>query len=273
MQQQAPAMQQSTEVKVPDSSAPVVSVQPVDPHPRFTQLVKQHELKPETAKQLYTVLTSCEIVLLCDDSGSMQSTIVEPISQKSTTRWMELKRLAAVVIEYVTAVVPEGLDLYFLNRGIVKGVKSVSGLQDVFSEPPTGGTPLNGCLQKIYADKAYVSGDRQLLIVVVTDGVPSDGTKEQLHQTIRAKSGNTHISFAECTDRPEDMEWLDEIDKSIPKFDNTDDYREELDKVRRLKGATFKFDFNDYVIKILLATFVKSYFNIDQANSGCCVML
>jgi hypothetical protein len=100
---------------------------------------------------------------------------------------------------------------------------------------------------------------------------------------------------------------LDELDKNIPNFDNTDDCmssplslslislslclsvcvylhvcsrhvavctdREELDKVRRLKGATFKFDFNDYVIKILLATFIKSYFNLDQANSGCCVIV
>jgi hypothetical protein len=216
----------------------------------------------------------CEVVVLCDDSGSMQSTIIEPISQKSTTRWMELKRLAAVIIEYVTAVTPDGLDLYFLNRGVVKGVKSAAGLQDIFSTLPTGSTPLNGALNRIYSDYRQLPPNRKyLLIVVVTDGVPSDGTKEKLAATIRAKPSFAHVSFAECTDRPEDMEWLDELDKNIPNFDNTDDYREELDKVRRLKGATFKFDFNDYVIKILLATFIKSYFNLDQANSGCCVIV
>ena len=36
---------------------------------RFGQLVKQHELKPEVAEQLWRVLSKCEIVLLCDDSG------------------------------------------------------------------------------------------------------------------------------------------------------------------------------------------------------------
>jgi len=247
---------------------------PVDPHPRFTQLVKQHELKPETARQLYEILNKCEIVMLCDDSGSMQSTIVEPISQKSTTRWMELKRLAAVVIEYVTAVNPNGLDLYFLNRGVVKGVQSTAGLQDVFAEQPTGGTPLNGALRRIFSDKSVLGPGRQwLLVVVVTDGVPSDGNHEALAATLRAKPSHTHVSFAECTDRPEDMEWLDALDRNITNFDNTDDYREELDKVRRLRGAQFKFDFNDYVIKVLLATFVKFYFNLDQQNQSCCVIL
>jgi len=247
---------------------------PPDPHPRFTQLVKQHELKPETARQLYEILNKCEIVMLCDDSGSMQSTIVEPISQKSTSRWMELKRLAAVVIEYVTAVNPDGLDLYFLNRGVVKGVKSTAGLQDVFAELPTGGTPINGALRRIYSDKSVLGPGRQwLLVVVVTDGVPSDGNHEALAATLRAKPSHTHVSFAECTDRPEDMEWLDELDRNITNFDNTDDYREELDKVRRLRGAQFKFDFNDYVIKVLLATFIKFYFNLDQQNQACCVIL
>jgi len=40
-------------------------------------------------------------------------------------------------------------------------------------------------------------------------------------------------------------------------------------------GATYKFDFSDYVIKILLATFYKNYFMIDQAGgagSGCCIV-
>jgi len=133
---------------------------------------------------------------------------------------------------------------------------------------------LNGALTRIYSDYAQLpAGRKYLLVIVVTDGVPSDGNKDKLARTIRAKPGFAHISFAECTDRPEDMEWLDELDKNIPNFDNTDDYREELDKVRRLKGATFKFDFNDYVIKILLATFIKSYFNLDQSNSGCCVIV
>ena len=53
----------------------------------------------------------------------MATEIKEAGSNKTTTRWMELKRLAAVVIEYVTSVNENGLDLYFLNRGVYPGVK------------------------------------------------------------------------------------------------------------------------------------------------------
>lgn len=55
-------------------------------------------------------------------------------------------------------------------------------------------------------------------------------------------------------------------DGSIKNFDNTDDYREELQRVKTINGQSFKFDYTDYVIKILLATFVRWYYNLDQGN-------
>ena len=58
------------------------------------------------------------------------------------------------------------------------------------------------------------------------------------------------------------------VGRHIRNFDNTDDYREELQRVRNAQGPNVKFDYNDYVVKILLATFIKTYFNLDQANLG-----
>jgi hypothetical protein len=97
--------------------------QGTDPYSALWQSILFLCAQTETARQLYEILNKCEIVLLCDDSGrycvvcsllvtpksylssslprpSMASSIVEPVSQKTTTRWMELKRLAAIVIEY-----------------------------------------------------------------------------------------------------------------------------------------------------------------------------
>jgi len=64
------------------------------------------------------------------------------------------------------------------------------------------------------------------------------------------------------------MEYLDKWNGQIRNFDNTDDYREEVQRVKNIQGQQFKFDFTDYIIKILLATFVKWYFNLDQRNVG-----
>jgi hypothetical protein len=237
---------------------------------RFHQLVKQNELRPHVANQLYDVLASCEIVMLCDDSDSMNKAIAEegtdPFALKRSTRWQELKKLAAIIIDFVTAINPNGLDIYFLNRPAIRNVTNIAGLQSTFNAPPNGGTPLIGALRQIYVDKSIIPTNKNLLIIVITDGEPTDGSREDLYWTLINKQPNVHISFAECTDNAEDMEYLDQWDGRIKNFDNTDDYREELARVKMVQGQQFKFDFTDYVIKILLATFVRWYFNLDQVR-------
>lgn len=253
----------------------------------FQALVERYELKPHVSKNLYEVLTKCKIVLLCDDSSSMNSKIVEPngdpFANNTKTRWLELKKLAAVMIEIITSTNPEGLDIHFLNRDSKLNVTTMDGLQALFAHPPKGSTPLVSALGKIYNQYINYLDNKQLLIVVITDGEPTDGTRRQLFNRLTniTQNGNIHISFAECTDKEEDMEYLDQWDGKIRNFDNTDDYREELERVKRVNGNNFKFDYTDYVIKILLATFVKWYYNLDQVNGsiyrgnnqGCCMIL
>lgn len=237
---------------------------------RFHQLVKQNELKSEIAEQLYNVLSTCEIVLLCDDSDSMNKAIAEegtdPFAPKRSTRWLELKKLAAIIIDFVTAINPDGLDIYFLNRPPLYRVTNTAGLQSAFSIAPNGGTPLIGALNHIYNEKRNVPSNKSLLIVVITDGEPTDGSRNDLYYALVNKRPNVHVSFAECTDNAEDMEYLDAWDGLVRNFDNTEDYREELARVKNVQGQQFKFDFTDYVIKILLATFVRWYFNLDQVR-------
>lgn len=240
---------------------------------RFELLVKKRELRRDVAHDLLEVLSTCEVVLLCDDSDSMGNAIAEegtdPFAPKRSTRWLELKKLASVIIEVVTATNTDGLDIYFLNREKRCKVNTPAGLQVAFNAPPDGSTPLISTLQQIYNDKiSMISHERQLLIVVITDGEPTDGSRGDLYNmlTYITSGGNVHVSFAECTDNAEDMEYLDAWDGCIRNFDNTDDYREELNRVKSLQGVQFKFDYMDYVVKILLATFRRWYFNLDQVR-------
>jgi len=234
---------------------------------KFQNLVKMFELNPQTADQLQ-ILTNTKIVMLCDDSSSMGSPIAEegtdPFALKSSTRWGELKKLAAACINIVTCINPSGLDLYFLNRPPVLGVTDTSRLAGVFQQLPSGSTPLYRALKDLYAATSSVPDSTQILLLVLTDGEPSDCSRDQFFQICCAKRRNVHLSFAELTDQADDMEWLDAFDNKIPNFDNTDDYREELQRIRQLQGPTFPFTYTHYVIKILLATFVKFYFNLDQ---------
>ena len=145
---------------------------------RFDQLVTQNELRPEVAAQLKQVLSTCEIVLLCDDSDSMTKPIAEEgtdaFAPKRSTRWLELKKLAASIIDFVTAINPDGLDIYFLNRPPITKVTSIAGLQITFGTQPSGKTPLIAAINQIYYDKSTIPANKNLLIVVITDGEPTD---------------------------------------------------------------------------------------------------
>lgn len=251
---------------------PKMTTTTTTPPSKFELFVKQHELKAPTPEHLKTVLSTCKIVLLCDDSSSMGTPIAEEgsdaFAQKKSTRWLELKKLAAVLIEFVTMITDDGLDIHFLNRKEKLGVIDMSGLQMVFSDAPSGGTPLISKIRKIHDRYIEKLDGKQLLLIVITDGEPSDGGRNDLFDVLNyvTKNGNVHVSFAECTDNEEDMDYLDSWDGKIKNFDNTDDYREELRRVKEKNGQSFKFDYTDYVVKILLATFIRWYFNLDQGR-------
>ena len=131
-----------------------------------------------------------------------------------------------------------------------------------------GSTPLCTKISEIYRNKQQLirQSGKQLLIVVITDGEPSDGSHDDLRREIVnvTANGDCHVSFAECTDEESDMDYLDRWDGQIRNFDNTEDFRDEQRRVRQVNGPNFKFDYSDYVVKILLATFVRWYFNLDQ---------
>jgi hypothetical protein len=247
-----------------------------DQKAKFDLLITQHEIKPDVSKKLWNVLSTCKIVLLCDDSQSMQAFIREGGVTTKTTRWQELKTLTATLIDFITATNSQGLDIHFLNRSPQFGVVDKTGLQAIFSINPVGMTPLIDTLGKVYDQYVERLNGQQLLIVVITDGEPTDGSSIDLYNKLVkiTRGGNVHVSFAECTDDPKNMEYLDEWDGEIPNFDNTDDYREEKKRVKEIQGELFKFDYTDYVIKILLATFDRWYFNLDQKNvtKGCCAI-
>ena len=102
---------------------------------KFADLVKMHEL-PVVTQQHLQVLKDCKIIMLCDDSSSMLSPIAEegtdPFVSKTSTRWMELKKLAAAAIQTVTAINADGLDVYFLNRPPILNVHAIAEVAGAF---------------------------------------------------------------------------------------------------------------------------------------------
>ncbi len=108
----------------------------------------------QVANDLLSVIPRTRVVLLCDDSTSMRAPISEestdPFAPKLSTRWLELKQLAAILIDFLVALRPEqGIDILFLNRPGQVRVTSRDTLGALFGPPPNGSTPLIGRLQQV----------------------------------------------------------------------------------------------------------------------------
>ena len=247
---------------------------------RFQQFVAMREVSPSVADDLFGVLTTSRVVLLLDDSGSMNTSVSDPLRPAAppSTRWAELLRLCGCVVDIVTSTTPAGVDCYFLNRPPVLGVCAPEQVAPAFNySPPQGGTPLIRALQQIFATYGpEAEAGRRVIVVVITDGEPSDGSPEQLFAVLQQqRHQNIHVSIAECNDNEDEMAYLDGWDKRLLNFDNSDDFSMELMRVRAANGPRFRFTYLDYAVKIILGSTMRRYFNEDQAlggGEGCCAI-
>lgn len=248
--------------------------------------VDANEIGPDVSSDLVSVLGTTKVVLVLDDSGSMGTTVIDKASPNAAalaaagmpqaTRWSELEKLTATVVDLLNAApMAEKMDAYFLNRGQQLNVSTVAGIAKHFSRGPNGGTPLCGRLRSIFEKyRATMRSGRRVLVIVITDGEPTDGSVLELYNILEKElnkgpnKDNLYVSFAECNDNEKEMQYLDTWDTKLQHFDNTDDFPLESLRVRRAqqyKGLRQRFTYMDYVIKIILGAVMRKYWNMDQA--------
>lgn len=240
-----------------------------------------NEISDEVAADLTEVLSSTKLVLLLDDSGSMATKVVEPgsaaqqaVGGPQATRWSELEKLASTLVDMlIAAPTAHPVDIHFLNRGTVIDLKDRAPIADMFRTGPRGGTPIRMKMDQLCSRYGFTTKTKRnipTLIIVITDGEPSDGSVDQLFQTLQrdlTRFPSIHISFAECNDNEEEMAYLDGWDTKLPRFDNTDDFPMEALRIRtrqKAMGQRQKFTYVDYVNKIILGSMNRKYFNMDQ---------
>ena len=104
----------------------------------------------------------------------------------------ELKKTVSIVVDVATTLDPDGVDVYFLNRPPMKNVRSSEELHEVFSIPPDGKltsvtvtwilsqlfylgpTPIVPVVREILHEKRNIIHERKLLLLIATDGQPTD---------------------------------------------------------------------------------------------------
>lgn len=226
---------------------------PDDPRwSRLQPITQRYEISQAAAARI-RILENCEVVILVDDSGSMNM----PLQGSSETRWDEMRRLVTIISELAVVMDSNGVDIYFLNRPPVLNVTDARLITQEFSKPPQGLTPIAPALRQILAAKRAVSYEKKLLIFIATDGAPTD---EQGNPSISAletilrneRTPQTYVSFLACTDNLQDVAYLSNWDRNLPNVDVIDDYRSERTEIQRTLGSTYPFSFGDYIVKALL---------------------
>eukprot|EP01064_Diplonema_japonicum_P029047 TRINITY_DN4608_c0_g1_i2.p1 TRINITY_DN4608_c0_g1~~TRINITY_DN4608_c0_g1_i2.p1 ORF type:complete len:281 (+),score=71.07 TRINITY_DN4608_c0_g1_i2:39-881(+) len=226
---------------------------------RLQSILTKYEITIAEANDL-VALEGYDIVFILDDSGSMTLSS-EPAShrklgQKSRTRWEELGETVKLVAELACVFDDDGIDLHFLNRPTLKGIKSGddSTLLAALSTPPSGGTPLTETVERVVRE--YGASEKPVLMLIATDGVPNGGPGRFVHLvTDIVKKKITQVTFKfqilACTDDDDAVSWLDTFDKQFAAVDVTDDYYSERDQVLKAGRAT-QFNRADWVMKALL---------------------
>lgn len=244
----------------------------------FKAIVTKYNINYDFAYRL-RALEGFEIVMIIDDSSSMSTPIFDQFQQNSLTpfdrlptRWDEMKQTVSIVVDLASTLDTDGIDVYFLNRPPLLRVHNSSELDETFAHIPRGPTPITKVLSDVLKIKQSVVYDRKLLILIATDGMPTNekGRNDlvRLEKVLRHErkpfEDRIFITFIACTNDLAVVGYLNRFDKKIVNVDVLDDYSSERAEIIAVQGHHFPFSFGDYVVKILMGSVDPWFDKLDE---------
>ena len=244
---------------------------------KFKAIVIRYNINYDFAFRL-RALEGFEIAVIIDDSTSMRTPIIDRSQahlspfDRFPTRWDELKQITSIIIDLASTLDSDGVDVFFLNRPALLRVHDSSQLQDTFSVLPVGPTPLTRVLTEVLNLKRPNVHDRRLLILIATDGTPTDerGLSDfsRLENILRhdryPSTDRMYVTFVACTNDLQSVAYLNGLDKRIPHVDVLDDYQSERQEILAVQGKNFPFSYGDYVVKILMGSVDPWFDQLDE---------
>eukprot|EP01034_Spumella_vulgaris_P034071 gene34071-42015_t len=209
--------------------------------------------------------------------------LADPDISSATTRWDELKKTINIVIE-AHSVVGTSCDIYFINRGSVRGVQSYAQVAQFFETAPSGGTNLVSVLNKMTSEHIHADMGRSLLVHILTDGHPTNSMGQEdiagLTNWLRNRTfiNKTFYSIILCTDDEEierayrPLEFVPGYNRGVQGVDVTEDYRGESRDVKWRRGYNYRFTFGDYIVKTVVGAIDPAVHLIDLPDPCCVIM-
>jgi hypothetical protein len=239
---------------------------------RFRAIINRYEITENFSSRLQK-LNSFKIVFVFDDSGSMNCVLEEsPLNSGllKATRWDELKYFSRMSIDIANIFNTDGTDVYFLNRPMARNIRNPDDLMPYFNKygrkklifrqfffliflidfqsPPNGYTPLARVVGTALNNNGpSFIGERKLLLIIVTDGEPTDDSGRSdipnFKRCLLSRGPSVYTTIVSCTDEDETMRYLNHWDRKIPRLDVVDDYKSERDEIRKAQGRNYTFTF------------------------------
>jgi hypothetical protein len=156
----------------------------------------------------------------------------------------------------------------------LRNINNSAELIPSFSTRPNGFTPLARILNQVLAENNQnVLNERKLLIIIATDGEPTDDNGKvnirEFKKSLLSRNQRTYTTVVVCTDDDDSIAYLDKWDKNIKFLDVVDDYRNERDQIKKRMGKRFRFSFGDYVVKSLVGSVDPELDKLDEDGCSC----
>lgn len=240
----------------------------------FHSLMDKYEVSPRFVKMI-EILRNYDISIIADDSGSM-NTIVDGCQ----TRWEELKKIIMIILKIARTLDSDGIDISFLNRGTYENVKDEHQIDMMFVDNPNGRTDILTPLKEIYAKHSIKRAKKPLLILLFTDGRPTNKYGDEVDENgrtmiqnlsdlLKQKDEDVFVNIILCTDDDSVVNEYEKIDKDDDNknIDLNDDYKSQQKKIKSIQGQNFDFSYGDYITKCMLGSIVPELDKLDEKQN------
>lgn len=223
-------------------------------HKYLDELSDKYKIDRNLVERLH-ILEEFEIIILCDDTGSMN--MCNHNSEK--TPWEKLKEIVKIILHIGTVFDDNGVDVYFVRRPTLFNVTDPKIIDQSFIDNPKRYGSLTPMLQHIFQlPESEVGYDKKLLVFIATDGSLTDelneNTLSSLEKVMREErqSDTTHVMFLLCNNNSNSIEYFSKWTHDMENVSVTGTYQTTQEIVRRSQGYDHPFSFGDYVVKTLL---------------------
>lgn len=152
----------------------------------FTWLKLTYGLCDDQINNLGNIINTCNIIVVCDDSYSMNFPFEE------TTAWSELKN----IVKELLVILAAPIDIYSFNYQPLYQINNQILIEPFLNRIPNARGQLENILNQIYTD--YLQSPRKLLLIILSDSYLSNSSSFVTTCLSLLQYPQIYISYVDC---------------------------------------------------------------------------